>query len=801
VRCSLGTILAAALLVATPVFAQERSIWALVINDEPKGDIEIVLTAEGPWIDPSALLAAGLQKMPEGRRQVFGPDAIMRVSLASLAPQITFTLDEAEIRLIISADPALLAPTELTISNPRPPGWKVSSNNAVFLNYSANWSTDGTTTGYGELGAHVFGALFESAVGVDDKGAITPGLTSLTFDQVRSRRRWVVGDTIGRSTTLGSSPVVGGFSVSTQQELDPYYAIYPAPQIRGAVRTPSTADVYVDGRLVSSVRLPPGQFTLNDLPIETGLGNAQVIIRDTFGRQQSINLGFYLSTQLLKRGEEDYSYVAGLERTSSGTKVDYGRAMGTAVHNIGLTDWLTIGFQAEGAKDLVMGGAGFHARLWRLGTFGAEGLGSQAADKEQGYAATGVYSFLSNWFSAEMRGTWIGPKFQNLFLSPANQQQVSADGSASFTLGALGSLTVGGTVGGPEALTARISQIDPDLLGRLPDSVKRALQDALAAQHDKLWRLSYTLNVTSRAQLSANATRVEKAGSPGAWEGFASLTLALGWRTVASALTTVDATGDALTSVNLQRSLPLGPGFGFRIDADAQEPYRTQGVFEAQGRRGIVGMRLDGSQDDKAIGTINLAGSIVAIGGEVLLSRPVEDGFALVKVPKSPGVRVLANNQLAGRTGRRGSLLVPDLRSYLSSPIGIVQDDLPIEVQLGAVSQDIAVPYRGGAVVVFEAKLIRALTGRLDVAGKPPEYGTLSVTVGGNEFSSPLNANGEFYFEDLPPGDHPGVATWSGRTCLATIHMPDKAPPTTEAGSVTCVEQLQDGGTDAPGVR
>ena len=40
------------------------------------------------------------------------------------------------------------------------------------------------------------------------------------------------------------------------------------------------------------------------------------------------------------------------------------------------------------------------------------------------------------------------------------------------------------------------------------------------------------LNVTSRAQLSVNATRVDKAGSPVAWEGFASLTLALGWRTV-----------------------------------------------------------------------------------------------------------------------------------------------------------------------------------------------------------------------------------------------------------------------------
>jgi len=95
---SVGTIVAAALVVAAPAFAQERSIWALVINDEPKGDVEIVLTADGPWVDPSALVAAGVLKVPDGRRQVFPTDTIPRVSLASLAPQITFTLDEAEIR-------------------------------------------------------------------------------------------------------------------------------------------------------------------------------------------------------------------------------------------------------------------------------------------------------------------------------------------------------------------------------------------------------------------------------------------------------------------------------------------------------------------------------------------------------------------------------------------------------------------------------------------------------------------------------------------------------------------------------
>jgi len=45
---------------AAPAFAQDRSIWALVVNDELKGDIEIVLTADGPWVDPSALVAAGV---------------------------------------------------------------------------------------------------------------------------------------------------------------------------------------------------------------------------------------------------------------------------------------------------------------------------------------------------------------------------------------------------------------------------------------------------------------------------------------------------------------------------------------------------------------------------------------------------------------------------------------------------------------------------------------------------------------------------------------------------------------------
>ena len=253
------------------LLAQERSIWALVVNDEPKGDVEIVLTADGPWVDPSVLLAAGLQTVPDGRRQTFTPDTISRVSLNSLAPQITFTLDEAEIRLLISADPALLAHDRAGDLQPAPARME------------------------GHLEQRHLPELFRELVHRRHDLRLRRARRASLRRPVRNRRqrrrkrrghaRTDQPDVRSgsRRGAAGSSATPSGDRprsaarrwsaasvVSTQQDLDPYYAIYPAPQIRGAVRTPSTADVYVDDRLVSSVRLPPGQFTLNDLPIETG---------------------------------------------------------------------------------------------------------------------------------------------------------------------------------------------------------------------------------------------------------------------------------------------------------------------------------------------------------------------------------------------------------------------------------------------------------------------------------------------------------------------------------------------------
>jgi outer membrane usher protein len=148
----------------------------------------------------------------------------------------------------------------------------------------------------------------------------------------------------------------------------------------------------------------------------------------------------------------------------------------------------------------------------------------------------------------------------------------------------------------------------------------------------------------------------------------------------------------------------------------------------------------------------------------------------------------MANNEVTVRTSRRGTAFVPDLRSYLWNEIGIEQNDVPVTVRLGPVEQYIAVPYRGGAVLTFDASVIRALTGRIVVRGEAPAFGTLSLEAGGKTFESPLNAIGEFYFEDLPPGEYEGNVTWNDRSCAATIRMPGGVETLNDQGPVSCFE-------------
>jgi outer membrane usher protein len=180
----------------------------------------------------------------------------------------------------------------------------------------------------------------------------------------------------------------------------------------------------------------------------------------------------------------------------------------------------------------------------------------------------------------------------------------------------------------------------------------------------------------------------------------------------------------------------------------------------------------------------------VAVGGDIYASQPIQDGFAVVRVPGVAGVRALSSHQVVGRTNRHGSVLVPNLLSYYGNVLGIADVDVPLTNTVSLVSRTVAPPYRGGAIVVFPSRPVRSVVGLLIVEdqGGPrvPVYGQLTVQVNDEVLDSPIGEHGEFYVEGVPPGRHPAFIEHDGRRCSFVLDVPDSDAPHVNLGQVTC---------------
>src|SRR5207249_1592102 len=193
-------------------------------------------------------------------------------------------------------------------------------------------------------------------------------------------RRWVIGDSFAGAGGLGGSTFLGGLSVSRNYSLNPYFIRYPTFGLSGAVLTPSTVDVYVNDVFVRREELPPGPFELRNLPATAGSGATRFVIRDAFGREQDITSPYYLSTSVLARGLQEYSYSAGVRRdTAAGGLGRYSSPAFLGQHRIGLTDSVTAGLRLEAASALVSGGPALDLRL-PLGEFEVACAASSDAD-------------------------------------------------------------------------------------------------------------------------------------------------------------------------------------------------------------------------------------------------------------------------------------------------------------------------------------------------------------------------------------------------------------------------------------
>lgn len=151
------------------------------------------------------------------------------------------------------------------------------------------------------------------------------------------------------------------------------------------------------------------------------------------------------------------------------------------------------------------------------------------------------------------------------------------------------------------------------------------------------------------------------------------------------------------------------------------------------------------------------------------------------------GVRVYVENQLMGKTGEDGKLLLPQLRPYEENDILIDHRDLPMDTDIETLRLKIAPHFRSGARIEFPVKRLRsALLTLMLEEGRPVPSDARVTRVGRNTYYS-VGMNGLIYVEDMD-ADFELVVNFTGVQCRARIAMPVSDEPQPDLGQQVCRE-------------
>jgi outer membrane usher protein len=742
----------------------------LDVNDVVGEPVLVLVEGGDVWVSPRDLATLGL-RVEGGVRRDDGGRAL--VSLRSLAPGVSFSLDDAALAVRITADPTLLGRSSLDLRpSMRPPGLETGSTPAVFVNGSARGTTAGDLSAFGETGLSWSDHLALTSVSRLPGGSVVRGLSSLTAESPAHLLRYLLGDGVVTADPLGGGPIVMGVGIARDPGIDPYLVRSPLPRASGFARTPSTLEVWVNGALLRTVPVAPGSYDVSNLPVTTGSNDVRLVLRDAFGRVEVVQAGHYQAQGLLAKGLHEFSWNAGAVREGFGVRsFELGDPVIVGRHRLGVTDALTLGGRVEATPHLASGGltavVGFP-----VGELQLAGAAS-AKDRAPGGAALVAWrtSLREASFGADL--TWQSSGYATS----------SSTGPGPRTLWRAG---VNASAAAGRDVTLQLQ----GLLGRLTDG-----SDERRLESNAYLRVGHGLFV------QLGATVAETSG------GHAQLTALLAILLAPDATTSVDTsaqvTGDTVRKhLGAQRPLPIGEGVGYRVSADAFGPQdQLSALAQAQASYGRLELGYDRSSE-QGVGSLAAAAGLVLLDGKVFATRPLDQSYALVRVPGVPGVRAYLNNQPVGRTDSDGDVLVPGLLPYYGNRMAIADADVPLRYNVGRTERLVAPPRRGGALVRFDVAPLRAVTGRLSLSGGPsavpPAYGTLYLELEGRTLSSPITADGAFWLEDVPAGAHRARVLWRGLTCALALSVPNGAAGIVDLGELGCAVQDRDPPAGAP---
>jgi outer membrane usher protein len=745
--------------------ADQRALLTLTVNTTSVGEVPVLLRDDELFVRVHDLEDTTRLRLPLGERIDFAGDTY--IGLSSLAPEIRYTYSEENLRVDVTAPAALFLATTAQLAATRPEGFRISSDTSAYVNYAVERVDFGIPSAVVEAGVSLGGTvLFQTTASRSDRLPFARGLTSLQVEDHDRLTRLTLGDGVASSTTLGGGGVIGGITYRRDYTQDPYYIHRPDTVFTGLATTPSRAKIYVNGVLLRETRLPTGPYELHNLTIPSGARNVDIVVTDAFGRESRMTTASYVIPALIKPGEHDYSVTVGLPRLNADPQhpfAQYGTPVVLAADRYGLTNQVTLGGRVEAGQSFVSFGPGVTVGS-RFGQFDMETAFS--VEQRPGVALAAAYSYSAIRYSFGVMGRVLSPQYTNASLR--------------------------------ESMDRTTFEVQPYLSYQLMPNWGISVSAFHTRTRDHLstngLHAGTGVALARGIGILLNADYLSNNQGQTTWGATLTVNVALGGGNNARTVTT-NGTHGPTTGVVIDKSLPMGDGFGYRINGTVGGGMSSAGgLLQYQGPYGRFEGDVSDELDQKTGGLrhrLHYAGGVSMVNGYMKVGRPVEDAFGIIKVADLENVRVKVENSVIGQTGSDGTLLLPTLLPYFGNQVEIVTEDIPVDRNIEVLKHLAVPPRRGGTFLDFRAPKVFGINGtiRPQIPDLPVSFGPgeLTVMVHGKQIEAVVGRHGEFYLEDLTPGTYEAHAEFPNIACRATFTIPETTESFVAVGEVPCV--------------
>ncbi|WP_313614162.1 fimbria/pilus outer membrane usher protein [Agrobacterium sp.] len=558
--------------------------------------------------------------------------------------------------------------------------------------------------------------------------------TTWSYSDEETLTTYRAGDLITGGLAWTRPTRLGGLQIRRNFDLRPDIVTMPMPEFSGSAAVPSTVDVYVDNVRRLSQDVPEGPFSITNLPVVSGAGNARLVVRDALGRETVSETPFFASSDLLATGLVDFSAELGFARNDYGiSSFDYDEnLMGSATLRYGLSDKLTLEGHAEGGEEF------YNVGLGDVFTLGSLGLGTVSGSTSRFRDESG-YQFSAS-VEAELLGVQLFARSQRAFGDYRDLASVAATRSKHAT-------TPGMFNARPPRALDQISASTQLSFDKTSLNFSYTQLETFDDRKSRLLGLSATRQIGENGNIFITAYKdLEDKGSYGI---FAGLSWTFGNGISSSAGFSSNEEGYSVSADIAKPEHQTDGSFGWRLRGSRgnSNVVSASGSYRGSLARVAAGVdQFNGSTQ----AFVQMDGSIALAGGDVFVGNRIDDAFAVVDAG-APGVEISLENRPIGQTNRRGKILLPNLRSYDANTITLDPSNLPVDAHIERTKQTVIPTEGGGAVVDFKVKTggrVALLTLK-DENGEVVETGSTGTIDGNEENSFVVGYDGQAYLENV----------------------------------------------------